>query len=375
MPTQHSKIGGSVVHRIIACPWSLANIHRAVPQGSSEAANEGTALHEILELYYTDRIDSLDEMLGAKMHGIEITEERLELAKDAGRALDAYIDKLEEELGDRASVRFESRVSFGDRIPGAFGTCDVLLRCGPVFAVLDYKFGRVDVPVEENAQLMFYARAAQLTFPGYEDATSIELNIIQPRADKIHKRFVTTPEALKKFEAQLIAVIKESEGDSPSCVTGSHCRYCPLEPVCPAKQGIAAEALDQSIEDLDLEQLIYWMSKKEEIESFLGSVREAVHSLLEAGRRVPGFKLVARRATRKWKNEKDVLAWCKQKGLEWEQYTDTKLLSPAQLEKLIEDLPEDLIVKKSAGTTVAPDDDRRVDLNQNNYSALKRFQS
>ena len=161
MPTHHSKIGGSVVHRILKCPWSLANVDRGVPQETSEAAAEGTALHEILELFYTGRIHNLDDVLDTTVEGVEITEERLELAKDAGRALDSYMDTLEEEIGHPCEVEFERQVHFGDHIPGAWGTCDVLIKCGPVLAVLDYKFGRVDVQAKDNDQLKFYGQAAR----------------------------------------------------------------------------------------------------------------------------------------------------------------------------------------------------------------------
>lgn len=375
MPTHHSKIGGSVVHRIIACPWSLANVEHGIPQETSEAAAEGTALHEILELFYTGRIPTLESVLGTKVEGIEIDEERLELVKDAGRALDAYIDRLEEEIGHPADVRFESQVHFGDVIPGAWGTCDVLISCGPTLAVLDYKFGRVDVDVRDNAQLKFYAQAARHTFPEYRKCLTVELNIIQPRAEQLHKRAVTTPEDLEQFEAQLITVIKESEGPDPRCQTGTHCRYCPLEAVCPEKTGLAQKALEASVNDLDLEKLVYWMEHKAELESFLSAIQNGVHTILEAGRRVPGFKLVARRATRKWKSDQAAINYFRSLGLEFEAYTEMKLRSPAQMEKEVDDLPEELIVKKSAGTTVAPESDRRVDLNENSYSALKRFQN
>lgn len=375
MPTHHSNIGGSVIHRVVACPWSLANIHRAPPQETSAAAAEGTALHEALELYYTDRIKKLDDVRGTKINGVLITDEHMELLKDAGRVVDGYIDRLEEEIGHVAHVHFEAAVNFADRIPDAWGTCDVLVKCGPVLAVMDYKFGRVPVSAKDNSQLKFYAQAARHTFKWWDEITTVELNIIQPRAEKIHEHDVVLPEDLDKFEVEILAAIKEAEGKDPRCVTGSHCRFCPLEVYCPEKTGLAQEALreESHVNEMDLETLTYWMNRKDELESFLTSVRNAALVLLENGHRVPGWKLVARRATRRWENETKAMAYFKEVGLHMEDFTEMKLRSPAQMEKILDELPEELVVKKSSGVTVAPESDRRVDLNAQDYSALKRF--
>ena len=374
MPTHHSKVGGSVVHRIIACPWSLANVERGIPQQTSDAAAEGTALHSLLEMYYTERVATLDEVLNKKIEGVEITEERLELAKDAGRALDEYMDRLEEEIGMPCEVEFERTVHFGDHIPDAWGTCDIILRCGSVLGVLDYKFGRVHVNVKDNSQLKFYAQAARYSDPKYKECLTVEMSIIQPRSENTLTTAVVLPEELDAFETELLIALKEAEGPNPRCITGSHCRFCSLEAVCPEKTGLADAALAASIEDFDLDKLVYWMERKDELDSFLTAVRTGVLNLLEAGRRVPGFKLVARRANRKWKSERQVVDYFKAHGLEFEQYMDMKLRSPAQMEKELDELPDEFVVKKSSGVTVASEADKRVDLNEQNYSALKRFQ-
>ena len=137
---------------------------------------------------------------------------------------------------------------------------------------------------------------------------------------------------------------------------------------------MAEAAIAASVQDFDLEKLVYWMDHREELESFLRAVREASLALLEAGRRVPGYKLVARRATRKWKKPEEVVKHLRNLGYEFEQYMDMNLKSPAQLEKVVDDIPEEFIIKKSSGTTVAPESDKRTDLNEQSYSALKRFQ-
>ena len=96
MPEVHATIGGSVAGRYIQCPWSLANMHRAkIESNSSAAAAEGTALHELLEKYYLGKIETIESMLGKEIRGVEMTQDRIDRALDASRALDAYCDQLE----------------------------------------------------------------------------------------------------------------------------------------------------------------------------------------------------------------------------------------------------------------------------------------
>jgi len=65
-------------------------------------------------------------------------------------AFDTYINALEDETGSPATILVEQEVSFGRYIPGAFGSCDVLVRCGGRVVVLDWKFGRgVQVQAEK----------------------------------------------------------------------------------------------------------------------------------------------------------------------------------------------------------------------------------
>ena len=75
---------------------------------------------------------------------------------------------------------------------------------------------------------------------------------------------------------------------------------------------------------------------------------------------VPGYKLVAKRATRQWVDEakaKDALS-----SMGVEPYRQ-ELLSPAQAEKVLKKsklaLPDDLVVSVSSGSTIAPESDPR----------------
>jgi len=78
---------------------------------------------------------------------------------------------------------------------------------------------------------------------------------------------------------------------------------------------------------------------------------------------VPGFKLVPKRAMRQWIDPEKAQAALEGVGLDVTELTETKLVSPAQAEKVLKKrklaMPDDLIVAVSSGDTLAPEADPR----------------
>ena len=103
-----------------------------------------------------------------------------------------------------------------------------------------------------------------------------------------------------------------------------------------------------------------------------------VELALEQGIEVPGCKLVAKRATRKWKSAEDASIALSEYLTEDELYS-RDLVSPAQAEKLLKTLkitlPEELVEKVSSGHTLALEDDPRppVQTDANLVKALNKI--
>ena len=78
---------------------------------------------------------------------------------------------------------------------------------------------------------------------------------------------------------------------------------------------------------------------------------------------MPGYKLVPKRATRQWDNPEKAQAALEGIGLDQTELMETKLLSPAQMEKVLKkrklSMPADLIIAISSGNTLATEDDPR----------------
>jgi len=344
----HSSIvGGSTAKRVISCPASVKLVAKMPPKPSSVHADRGTLLHDAISQILEDKPD----VVGMKYNDIILTQELYdEKIVPALAALD--------EINVDGSLEYvvESRVGFGDLLPGVFGSADLLGRIGQRAIVLDWKFGDgVAVSAEENEQGMFYAAAAMRTLETewvFDKAEEIEIIIVQP---PVVRRWLTTPARIKQFERELVAAVKQSQKDDAAFKTGDHCRWCAAKPVCPQMTGEVDRFVKTSLQTIDATQIGHYLQQADQVEEFIKSVREMAFTMLENEVKVPGYKLVAKRGTRQWVNDDDAIKFLGDKAFE------SKLISVAQAEKLIgkKDFPQELAVSVSTGNTLANEDDPR----------------
>jgi len=371
---QHSRIvGGSTAKRVINCPGSVALVDKMPPKPSSSYADEGTLLHDtIADVLMHDKSPS--EYLGRTYEAITLTQDLID--RKLAVAL-AALDEVDPK-GEMAYA-VESRVGFGDLLPDVFGSTDLLGRIGDRAIVLDWKFGDgVPVEAEENAQLLFYAAAAMRTPEtawAFKDASEVELIIVQPPSIK---RWLTTLARVKAFEDQLVAAVKVALKPDAPLAAGEHCRWCAAKPVCPVMTGAVDRAIKAKIELMPVDQIAHYLNQLPMIEGFLKDLQQLAHGLLEEGKAIPGWKLVNKRATRQWIDEDKVVAFMTQVGVE---PFEEKLITPAAAEKVLkkikQNLPDDLVVAVSSGSTLAPEDDPRpsvVSIGQTLKKAMAKIQ-
>jgi hypothetical protein len=354
---QHSNVvGGSTAKRVINCPASVKLVQQMPPKPSSEHADRGTLLHNVIaELLEFDK--KPEQCIGAQYKDQVLTQELVdEKIIPALEALDAVDpDKTMEYM-------VETRVGFGDFLPSVFGSTDLLGRKDKRAVVLDWKFGDgVLVDVEENPQLLFYAAAAMRTpackwvFEGVEE---IECVIVQPPAIR---RWVTTPERVKQFEVELAKAVRESSWPNPTMQTGDHCRWCAAKPICPQMNGEVDRALKVQLASLPAEQIAMQLEQADRLEDYIKDLRALAFQMLEKEHPVPGYKLVAKQSRRQWVNEEKAKQFLMKSLVE--PYKELEVISPAQAEKLLKkikiELPSELVVSVSSGSTLAPDSDPR----------------
>jgi Protein of unknown function (DUF2800) len=388
MSAHSNVVGGSSAARFLNCPGSRAiidSLPEAVDQ-PSRYATEGSALHQVVAELLLNAKALPEEYLGkeiaVKDEGhIEITQE---LISDCILPSLEWFDKT---IPDSASVEVEARVSFPG-IEGGFGTCDLIAHDpGVKTYVNDWKYGsgvtvRASYPDPDDAlyeilnpQLMFYACSARHTLPHmFERNIPIELSIVQPRArDGITISTVTVTHAdLDAFEVALKNAVALSEQSGAPMKIGEWCRFAVCKTSCPlhlapmidfaelyGKPGDAKNVARFATSDV----LADILELAELIEPVIIEARAQAHKLLEAGGTVPGWKLVPKRAQRKWAlDEEFILRGLRTLKIKKSEAYSYSLKSPAQIEKLLpkgKAIPENLVEKVSSGTTIAKSDDPR----------------
>ena len=357
--TKHSSIvGGSTAKRVIGCPGSVALCAKMPPKPSSKYADEGTLLHNVMDLILTTN-QTPESFAGMEYEGIKLTQELInEKVYPALRALDDIDPNKEMEYAT------ETRVGFGDLLPGVFGSTDLLGRIGRRAFILDWKFGSgVPVDAEDNPQLMFYAAAAMRTPEVqwvFDDCDEIECIIVQPPSVK---RWVTDKKRIKAFEQELLMAVKIAQLPDAPIKTGDHCRWCAAKPTCPKMTGAVDRALAVAVGDIDAMQISRYLAKADMLEQWVTDLRALAHTMLEAGAIVPEWKLVAKRATRQWVDEDQALVAMMNEGLPEDELIVSKVISPAQAEKVLKKhgkkLPADQVVAVSSGSTLVAESDPR----------------
>jgi hypothetical protein len=354
---QHSNIvGGSTAKRVISCPGSVKLVQKMPPQPSSVHADRGTMLHEAISTI----LSGGTVRAGMYMHKDQLLTQELydEKIVTALAALD--------EIDPHGNLVYEveTRVGFGDLLPGVFGFTDLVGRIGNRAVVLDWKFGDgVVVDAVENAQLMFYAAAAMRTEKlqwAFDGADEIECVIVQPPAVR---RWVTNVGRIKQFEHELVSAVKTALKDDAPLAQGDHCRWCAAKPICPQMTGAVDRAIKQQVINMDVDTLAKHLHTADLLEEWIKDLRALAFGLLEKGADVPGYKIVQKQARRKWTDESKAKEAMLALGLKESVVFETSIMSPAQAEKALKkrfsELPEDLIKSESSGTTLAPVDDPR----------------
>jgi len=351
-----SLVGGSTASRVIACPGSVALVAKMPPKPSSKYADEGTLLHDVMsDLLSSNK--TVKDFIGRKYNDIELTQDLIDAKiKPALEALNEIDPDMKMEL------EVESRVGFGYLIPGAFGSTDVIGRLNNRTIVLDWKFGDgVPVPAENNKQLLFYAAAAKRTpetLWAFEGTTELELVIVQPPHVK---RWVTDFKTLEQFENDLVRAVKVAQQPDAPLAVGDHCRWCAAKPVCPKMTGAAERALKTSLESLDSDNIGKLLVQADLLEDWIKNLRELAFTMLENDKPVSGYKLVAKRAARQWADEAKAVEFMQKNGVA--PHKEVEVLSVAQAEKALKkskvELPDDLVVAVSSGSTLAPESDPR----------------
>ena len=389
-PTAHSSlVGGSTASRRIGCQRSYALeqfvLERSgVTDKGSIYAQEGTCLHELMALALEKDLEPRDLLpftFTAEREGWSFTAD-LDLWEDKGepalRTFDTFVAEQEKRLKDTMQFLIETRVEFPG-IPGAFGTSDIIGRCGNEIFVLDWKFGRGVVPAEENKQLMFYAAGALNTARSFFEhmtlnhATPITMVIIQPMRPGGIDVWRTDLLRLHHYEIELQTAVQtiQTEGINAPIQDGPWCQFARCKAICPLHLGAAAKlagrfadlkaaATGQRPKPNDWpERFADLLDLADMVEDWAREVRSQAHENAERGMAIPGWVLEpGRKGPRKWSiDEGQVLKTFTgpEFGLDPDTVAPRKVLTAPQLEKILKridrTLPDGFAAQSETATT------------------------
>lgn len=379
----HARLSASSAARWLACPGSV-QLSEGMPNVTSFPAAEGTFAHEIAAKclsappgtlaakadYYVNRRATID--------GHEIT-----CDEEMAEAVQEYVDEVRRYIDEDTNCSHWVEHAFTPALkklhPDFGGTADacVYRHDDKVLRVYDYKHGSgVWVNVVENKQLKYYALGALLELQ--RPAETVEVAIVQPRhhgAGETIRVWTFDAVELVDYAADLIdAAHLTNSFDAPLNAGQEQCKWCPAAPKCPEleKYSMALVAKDFDVQSpvaIEPEKLSAALDMIPLLEARISQIREYAYHEAAAGRPPPGYKLVDKRAMRRWTNDEQVEAWlesiCTPAGLE-EAHTPPKLRSVAQIEKLMKKeeygkttIPEELVSKTSSGYNLVPESDKR----------------
>lgn len=294
-----------------------------------------------------------------------VTKEMIECAK-------GYADYIQEQIkSPDAVVLLEQRVDFSPWVPQGFGTCDCLIMQGEEILILDYKFG-VGCPVSavDNPQMMLYALGAINDFGIAYKINTVHMHIYQPRINNISTASIEVDE-LKRWAMDVVypTARKAVKGDG-DYRAGAHCRFCPHAGRCRELNRSCTEFVKTHGMKVGVPVLADWeiadvLQMEPTISLWLRRVKDQALTALLDGKEIPGYKVVeGKMGNRKWSDEVKVAETLEQAGYGPGEYTETKLLSPAAMDKSIgkkkvAELLEDLIDRSAGSPIIAPATDKR----------------
>lgn len=353
----HAKLSPSAAERWMTCPGSVV-LSKDMPQKSSAFAEEGTLAHELAE-----------KLLTANSFTIDAEEGMLDNVM-------VYVDHVR---GLGGTLHVEERVKVTDNL---WGTADAVVwqPSDKHLHIVDLKYG-AGVPVEVigNLQLKIYALATLLTFE--YPAEKVTATIVQPRcphSDGPVRSVTYDVVDLVDFHADLVDAIEQVENATSHSgqvsvrwqedyLTPSDkgCRWCLASPICPKLKGMAqtaAKTVFAKGSPYDPAELAATLDTLPLLEGWIKNVREFAYEEAERGTAIPDWKLVEKRATRKWRDEQAAVDALSQ-YLGYDDVFEKKLITPAAAEKNLSKehraILDELCVKESSGHTLVHSSDKR----------------
>lgn len=374
----HALLSASSSHRWLNCPPSAVAAEAYANEGT-EFTREGTLAHEVAELVARERQAGRYPTIVNYIWPEGATAEMVEHAH-------GYADYIQEQIKtDGATVLLEQRVDFSTWVPDGFGTADCIIVQDKTITVIDYKYGQgVAVDAKENTQMMLYALGALNLLGDLFDIETVDMHIYQPRINNVSTWSAAASDLLYWADKTVKRIAADAAKGKGKYKAGAWCKFCPHAGRCrqltkTCTEYVETHSLRVPVPVLAPHEVAEVLEMEPLISLWLKRVKAQAMDTLLSGGEVPGFKVVeGKLGNRKWTDELKVAEALAAAGYGAEDYTETKLLSPAAMDKSlgkkkVAELLETLIDRAPGAPTIVPASDKRPPLDRV-AEAIKDFE-
>lgn len=376
----HAVLSASGASRWMACTPS-ANLEKDIPDQTSVFAEEGTAAHELSEIFLMHEIGEISQMARTRRVN-KFKKENEFYSQEMEDYVLQYVDVVVEKINEAkarsadAVILLEQRLDFSNWVPEGFGTGDVVIIADGILEVIDLKYGKgVAVSAVDNPQLRLYGVGAYSQYEMLYDIDSVSMTIVQPRLDSVSTELLeaSTLVAWAEDEVKPKAELAwEGEGEF---VPGEHCRFCKIRSTCRARadENLAMAKYDfaepeEIAAELGLNEIGEILFQADELKKWAEDIKKyALEQSEKHGKKIDGWKLVEGRSNRRYADEEKVLE--KLTGnYDEDAIAPRKLKGITAMEKTIgksqfNNLLADLVVKPAGKPTLVPETDKRPEIN------------
>ena len=364
MPDSHALLSASSAHRWLHCPPS-ALATDGVADTPSDAALQGTAAHALAEyklLRFLKR--------RAKRPTSDWIDEEMEGLTDGYAFVAQHLQAAREHCSD-PQVYVEQRLDYSHLAPGGFGTVDCVIVAEPTLQVVDLKYGMgVEVSPVENPQLMLYGLGALAAFDALYDIEEVALSIFQPRRANVETWTIPVNELIAWGENTVKPRAELAARGEGKYAAGPWCQFCRIAPTCRARaESNLALARHEFVPpaELSVAEVADVLAKIPELKAWASDVEAWALAKAQAGTQIPGFKVVAGRAIRKYTDEAAVAEAAKKAG--YSGIWDKRLIGITAMQRLMgkhafAEVLGGLVVKPEGKPTLVPDTDKRPPLSR-----------
>lgn len=360
---QHARLGPSDSGRWFNCPGAI-KATEGIPPSTSDAAEEGTAAHELLERCLLDNVQAI-QLRGQVYNGYTMDDEFIN-----------HIQPVLNFLRTRAeggTIIPERRVNPGKWLgrDDCWGTGDVTLMFPTTIEIWDLKYGRgITVEPADNLQLILYAIGvlADLTDEQRSAMSHVTCGIIQPR--KWHEngsyRAVTyTMDDIYAWMFKLqLAANRTDDPDAPRIPGDKQCQWCKAKRNCREHSDMIIDELRlpsiqnrevleahvvKPVGDLTGQELATILANGDMLKAWVTAVEDYCKEMMLAGNApeevVRDFKVVEGRSNTTWiESDKDKIA----------KQLSNKRLKKAEIFKEVLKTPTQIIEAAEANPDVKP---------------------